>query len=475
MSADLAALILAQPDPAHGTPTGDGDWRIIYEALLPEHPESVVGVARVGIDVVSADVWTDLSEYVTGFRIREASDFGEHPEPGTLELTLRSPDHRFATWHPADDDHIGHRFRNGCPIRVSLLDPVADIWHPLFTGEIETAPEISAGAGALIVSTVTAIDTVSSRMSKVQQLEYEVDAGNVGDTIDNVIGELVDLAGFPYGTVVDLPIDDAGADYTIVGRTLLSGNVLEQLRRLANSVGRTVSADRYGRLCFVRRRPQLVTYSNAYTPATDPNAPAAITIDTASDFVIADTVHPVPADDAVVNAAEIKTVSEPGIFGPATVGEDAEAVRGTAVANSSVRYGLRASTSQSVQEIGVGQFLRWSDASAGPDTASKDRYGLRQVAIDLFPIYYGLFTAQQIVDNIVDLYAHDLWRIPNIVFDNRSIDLIAAARIGAAVTLDHDSVTFTGYLGAIEIRSTPMLDRCKIAAELTVHAYTLER
>lgn len=474
----IADAVLTAPEATSGTPTGDGDWRLTVEAWLPADPMSVVGAAVVDTDIVSEDVWTDLSDYLTGVDVKDGqSVWGDHRRPSMANITLNSPGHRFAAWGPLGAPGSGHRFRPGCPIRVVLHDPVAAEWHPLFTGEIESCVEKSAGVDALIVAEIVAIDTVSSRLSKSQLVDYVINPDDDDEyPIASVVSDLVAYARWPYGTVLDIPYDDAGDPYPIIGRMYLAGTVLEQLRRVADTIGRTVSADRYGRMAFVRRSPQIVTYSNTYTPATDPNAPDPVTIDTAD--AIADTVHPVADEAGIINAVEITKLWRNGIYGPASVDPDTDVAPQRRISGqlATVARGLQFASTQAPASyyIQADGHVGWKTATA-EDGVSVARYGLRKIAItDMFPIFYGEFTGLQIADNLVDLYADDLWAVP-LELDNRQIDMIAAARVGAATEVVHGDATFTGHLSSIRVRSTPMQGRCKIVAEILVHANTLER
>lgn len=474
-----AADVLLDPADTDGTPVGVGDWRLTVQAWLPAHDTSLVGVAQVGVDVVSNDVWTDLADWVTGVEIVDAAAYwGEHPEPAVCRFTLRSPDHRFAAWKPAGTPGNGHRFIGGTPVRVVLFDPVADDYHPLFTGEIETAEEQTAGVDAVGQVTVTAVDTAASRLGKVQLVDYTIDPTASGRDIADVIGDLLTAASWPYGSVIDVQSDDAGDPYYILGETLVNGTVYEQLRRLADACGRQVGADRNGRLAFVRRRPQITNYTNAYTPAADPNLPAAFTVDTATDGVIADTCLPSFAVDAIVNSVELRDLVEPGIYTPATVGPGAAASRLATTTNATVADGIRSGSTQTVVTIKTGALHRINSVSeSSPDSIT--RYGLRQLAAaDLFPIYYGFFVGEQIAARTLELRScatgRDLWNVP-LELDERAVDLIAPARVGSPATVDHDGATFTGHIAALTITSTPLKNRCRLVAQVTVNAYSIDK
>lgn len=471
--------VLEVPGPTVGTPTGVTGWRHVVQAWLPENARSVVGAARVGIDPVSRDVWVDLSDYCTGVMLTPArSDFGDHPTPAQLAVTLQASDGRFRPWGPIGAPGSGHRFQSGCAIRFGFTRTVDDVttWHPRFTGEIEQATPMSAD-GTVEVLQITAVDTVAARLPKVDLYEYVLDPAADGIAVSEAIAVLLDHAEWPYPTIVDTPIDDAGDPYPVLGRMLLSGNLYDTLRRMGDSTGRQVCADLYGRFLFVRRRPQLFTYSNAHMPAADPNLPAAVTIDTAADGVLLDTCHPEPAEDAIVNAVSATDLSEPGLFGLGTVGDNGIPVRIAAGQNATLRDGLQSSTGQSVTEVAAGQFFRWAGLERS-DPASIRRHGRRARAYpEMFPHWYTLFTAEYMFDRLLQLQADGrrLHRITELGFDRRQLATVADLELGAAVTVEHDGATFNGHIAAVGIQTAPMHDRCNIRADVAIDVYDLTR
>jgi hypothetical protein len=361
------------------------------------------------------------------------------------------------------------------PLRIVLHDPVAAVWHPLFTGELETCTTRSAGGDVVRIADLVAVDTVSSRLAAAQLIDYELDPDDVGLDIDDAVAELLAYAAWPYGSVVDVPAADDASTYALLGRMFLGGNVLEQLRRIADTVGRVVSADRFGRLAFVRRSPQIVTYSNAYTTATDPNAPDPLTVDSAD--VIADTVQPTPAPYARVTDVKITQAWRPGIYGPATIGPYPQApVRRISGQNATVSRGLMSASTQAPASVNIPDedHEGWQTVTASAP-GTRNRLGRREIALtDMVPMIWGEFVGQQIADNLVGLYSGDLFVVP-FELDDRHVDTIAAIRVGQAITFTHDGATFTGTIGRFRVDSTPLQNSCRLRAAAVVHATEIER
>lgn len=500
MAADLAALVLEAPAADVGTPTGVGDWRYVVQVLLPQHPRSVVGAFRVGIDVVSADVWTDMRDYVTGVRITGGgSDFGDHHSPLQLDVTFDSPDGRLAPFGPIGADGSGHRFTKGCPIRVVLFDPVADVWVPRFTGEIETAEPVDSGNGSVQTLAVTALDPVHSRLAKVDLLDHTIGSSTEGVPVVDELAALLEFAGFPYGSVIDVPIDDGGGyeqPFCPLGEVAVSGNLLDTFRRVADALGAKVAADRFGRLLIVRRRPALLDpYSNAYTPAVDPNAPSPVVLDTA--LLPPDSVKVQPAGDAIVNAFEAKDLLQSGIWGPAVIGEDTAPVRASSLADSTLARGLQSATSQSVLEPFTA-FFRFTEIDV-LDGTSRDRFGLHRRSLgQVFPLIAstevealgGGGTSVSVGEGTLNLFeliaarllelqadGHQLWRITGVQLDDLSqMDVISTVAVGSAATVHHDGATFEGFVADISESWQPLdTDAALLQVTVGVDCYSIER
>lgn len=479
---DLAALVLEPPAAAVGTPTGVGDWRVVVQVLLPANARAVVGTFRVGLDPLNTDVWTDMRDYVTGWIVTPgASDFGDHPSFDQLAVTFDSPDRVLSPWGPIGAEGSGHRFRAGCPIRVVLFDPVADVWYPLFTGEIDTADEVPSGNASVHTLAVTALDAVHNRLPQVDLLDRAFDPRTPPSSgVIDIIGDLLDEAAWPYGQVLDVQVDDIGGKYPIVGLTTLSGNLLDTLRRIGDSLGRQAGPDRFGRFAFVRRRPNLVTYSNAGTPPADPNLPPAVAIDTAD--VDPDQVRVVPAPDAIVNEFEATQLAIPivGITGPAVIGEFYEPVRqgvsSTTVADATVRRGLQSSSAQSVFD--VWHLHRLEDVRVR-DQDSIDRFGLhRRSMSQVFPHRWTHFVGEQISSRLIELCADgtQLWRVTGIALDDtKHMDVISTVTVGSAATVDHHGATFTGHVATLSYTWQPLAHGCKLDVLVGVDAYQIER
>lgn len=489
--ADLAALVLDKPDNGHGVETGvlgapplSYEWRLVVEILLPADDGSVVGAAVVGTDVVSDDVWTDITSMVTAFTVTDGlSDWGEHPQPSTANITLRPDDvYDLAAWRPLGTTGSPHRYKAGTPIRVVMNDPGSGtVWQPLFTGEISQVAPQTAGRNAVELVDISAVDTVSSRLPLAQITDIQLERGGGAftpgppDITDNV-DTLLENADWPYGSVVDVQADDSGNVFSLRSDTLVSGTTIQVLRMLGDAVGRQVSADRYGRLAFVRRRPQLYTYSNATTPAADPNEPPAFTVDTSSDAVIADSINPAGAD-AYVNYVRAERVWKPGIYGGATVDPDPVLPqRLGSGSQTTVRWGYE--TVSTATPIGGQDFDSpgWRTVEAS-DLKSQATYGRRSVVLsfDQIQSLYGEFVAEQLADNLVDIYADDLWTVP-LTLDKRELVKAITCRVGAPATVDHEDATFTGTVASVIYTMDGVVgDGIILDTDIIVHATSLER
>lgn len=467
----LAALMTTAPAVGAGVPV-DGTWRLVVDAVLPATAASVVGNAKVGTNIVSGDVWVDLTQWVTGVDVTRgaAGTWGSHTPPASGVIGLDNTGHAWSAWRNIGDGW-GHRITWGLPIRVGLRSSVA--WRPIFTGIVDDPLELIDNHAAAPTVDLTVTGTLAAA-ADLNLLDHVINAEHA--TYAATVTALLDQIAWPYGAVIDVP-QLTGTDQETFGGVRYSGPVLDTVRRLADAAAVHVTELRDGRLGVVRRRPDLVWTT------TDPNKPAAVTINTAS--TDPNTLRIRPAGSAAVNDITIEGVHEPGIFGPATVTTGpSDAPRRVALGDASLRFGLAGpavhDTPDDVDKPFPG---RYNLVVARNHLGWSRRPTSRRVA-DMPHNSIGYPVHQIAAANLVALYGDpdQLWTISGLGVDQAAAVTYAVTPIdiGSPATVTHslagDTATFTGHVAELRWRINPLNPAGPtISLDIAVDAHQITR
>jgi hypothetical protein len=207
----IATLLLEEP--TGGSPTGQGDWNLVVEILVPD-PGSDAGqwgVGTWGTSVWSTLTWVDVTDSVRGMTWTRGSDevFGR-PRVGNIALTLEDRTGDFDPW-TAD---AGTFYAPGTIMRAGLISPTGindavyglRTWIPQWTGIVEMwAPEIVAaqldGQGAADRYVEVYLSETLRDLAQTDELPVSPTQG-AGENSLARFPRLLDAAQWRYGLLV---------------------------------------------------------------------------------------------------------------------------------------------------------------------------------------------------------------------------------------------------------------------------------
>jgi hypothetical protein len=243
----VAELLQQPPNVAHGAPLGAGDWRIVYELLLPADETSLWGIGKWGTATWNVLAWTDITPWVRGAEWSRGSDepYGR-PRVGELAVTLSSRDQRFSPWNPTPPDGGVSFFGPGTILRVgcrSATDTRAGGWLPQITTIVDTWDEqiVAANVADRIVE-IRAFETLRD----LAQIDDNALGGVVGGG-ENALARfprLLAASGWRYGLKIEAQNVLSGA-YPLQS-TDMSANRLAECYLTADSCDAQFRTDRTG-------------------------------------------------------------------------------------------------------------------------------------------------------------------------------------------------------------------------------------
>ena len=207
----IATLLLEEP--TGGSPTGQGDWSLVVEILVPD-PGSDAGqwgVGTWGTSVWSTLTWVDVTDSVRGMTWTRGSDevFGR-PRVGNIALTLEDRTGDYDPW-TAD---AGTFYAPGTIMRAGLISPTGitdavygvHTWIPQWTGIVEMwAPQIVAaqldGQGAADRYVEVYLSETLRDLAQTDELPVSPTQG-AGESSLARFSRLLDAAEWRYGLLV---------------------------------------------------------------------------------------------------------------------------------------------------------------------------------------------------------------------------------------------------------------------------------
>jgi hypothetical protein len=205
VSDELAALVAAEPDPAHGCPMLPGVDLVVQSARLDP-----------------AAVWQDLSARVAGVDVTlgAAAAYGRRAV-ATADLTLDNADGQLDPWRPPPAVFVGAWWL----VRVGVR--FGGRWSPIMTGLVDTIRHRHGVDQAPTVDVAVA-DTGTWLA---QDRNPFVDDQWAGDTAPTRLLRILERAQWPFGSTLTGP-----AGYPLIG-TRMAGGPLAEAWLTADSAG----------------------------------------------------------------------------------------------------------------------------------------------------------------------------------------------------------------------------------------------
>lgn len=244
--------LLLQPPISGGRPTGQGDWNLIVEILLPEIDSGLWGIATWGDFDWGSLAWQDITDRVRGQEWTRGSDevFGR-PRVGRIALSLDNRDGLLDPWTAPSAQFLapGTLLRCGLISTTGIVDPLYGTirWLPQWTGIVETwAPQMSDS-------------DYRDRWVEVALNETVRDLAQVDDpALTSAVGSgegaavrterLLDAAGWRYGYLVEAQnLTPAPATNYPMSSTMMAQNRLAELYLVADSSDTQFRSIRDGR------------------------------------------------------------------------------------------------------------------------------------------------------------------------------------------------------------------------------------
>lgn len=246
-SLDPADMIL-QPPTNSGLPTGQADWRLVVEILLPTPTAGIWGLATWGTATWAETSWVDVTDKVRGMEWTRGSDevFGR-PRVGRIALTLTDQG-EFSPWTAP----VAQYLAPGTLMRAGLVSAAGVghhgyglvSWIPQWTGIVEEwAPVLVESNIADRFIEVTLNETVRD-LAQVDNIALSAPVGS-GEGAGPRTQRLLDAAAFRYGYLQEA--QNLGVSNYPLQSTIMAQNRLAELYLTADSSDTQFRSIRDGR------------------------------------------------------------------------------------------------------------------------------------------------------------------------------------------------------------------------------------
>lgn len=266
---NVPAVTRGRPIGIYGPVTGR-QWRMVVEVALPATTVAQWGTAKWGTAKWGSRLtWWDVTEWWAGATWQRGADsIGGRPRVGTATLQLLNPGWRFSRWNTSTP-HTGQAttakwFGPGTLIRFGLLshiDGTGILWHPLFTGVVETWDDVEQELETDPRVEIVAAETLSF-LASVDEAELPALVGG-GESATARVGRLLDAAKWPYPR-------ELVASTVPMQSTNMAQNRLAELYVTADSADLMLLSGRNGAAVLRSRAPR--TPTRRYVLADSANA-----------------------------------------------------------------------------------------------------------------------------------------------------------------------------------------------------------
>lgn len=248
----LAISDLLLQAPSGGLPTGQADWSLVVEILLPIESSALWGIDLWDESYWGSLVWQDVTDRVRGQAWTRGSDevYGR-PRVGRIAVTLDNRDGLLDPWTAPSAQFLapGTIMRCGLISPTGIVDPLYGTirWVPQWTGIVETwAPMISDSDYQDRWVEVTLNETLRD-LAQVDDPALGSPVG-AGEGAAVRVERLLDAADWRYGFTLEAQ-NLAGSPATSYGMqsTVMAGNRISELYLVADSSDTQFRSIRDGR------------------------------------------------------------------------------------------------------------------------------------------------------------------------------------------------------------------------------------
>ena len=263
----FADLLLQQPT-GGGSPTGQGDWNLTVEILLPNLESGLWGISTWGESDWAALQWHDITDRVRGMEWRRGSDeiYGR-PRVGAVLLTLDDNDGQLSPWTSPNAQYLGP----GTVLRCGLLsptgidDPEYGIvrWLPQWSGIVETWSPVIATANIADRRVEVRLNETLRDLAQIDDPALGSPVGS-GETADLRMVRLLEAAAWRYGLLVEAQ-NQPGSP---LQSTVMAQNRIAECYLTADSSDTVFRSLRDGRAGMTA--PEYVGVTGSADPAVQP-------------------------------------------------------------------------------------------------------------------------------------------------------------------------------------------------------------
>lgn len=199
--------LLSQVPTSGGLKTGQGDWKLLVQILLPDAGSGLWGLGEWDEATWALLQWTDITDRVRGLEWTRGSDevFGR-PRVGRIALTLDNNDGTMDPWTAVSAQFLAP----GTILRCGLLSPTGILdadyghvyWLPQWTAIVESWDPIIVESNAADRFVQVTLNETVRDVAQVDDPELSSAVGaNEGSW--SRIERLLDAASWRYGTLLE--------------------------------------------------------------------------------------------------------------------------------------------------------------------------------------------------------------------------------------------------------------------------------
>ena len=202
----LADLLLEYPV-SSGTPTGQGDWNLVVEILLPTYGSGLWGLDNWNESDWGAISWQPLTNRVRGMEWMRGSDeiYGR-PRVGYIFLTLDNNDGEMDPWTSDSAQYLapGTVLRAGLTSPTGITDPDYGTvsWIPQWTGIVESWAPVIATSNAADRYVEVMLNETTRDLSQIDDIALAAPVGS-GEGASFRAERLLTAANWPYGYLLE--------------------------------------------------------------------------------------------------------------------------------------------------------------------------------------------------------------------------------------------------------------------------------
>ena len=206
-SLTIEELLAQAPPTSGGFPTGQGDWRLIVEILLPTADSGFWGIGLWNASEWAYLAWDDISDQVRGMEwVRGSDEIYGRPRVGRIRLSVDDQDGSLDPWAAPAAQYLAP----GTILRAGIVSPSGIVdtdygtvrWLPQWTGIVESwTPQISSADAADRWVEISLAETTRD-LSQIEEPALSSPVGS-GEGADSRVQRLLTAAGWRYGYLLE--------------------------------------------------------------------------------------------------------------------------------------------------------------------------------------------------------------------------------------------------------------------------------